>query len=124
LYTAHTNIITGELVEMSTSKVFQQFYPQLVEMLPMKDVTFLSKLFSANLLPDDVKDVVESKPSQASKASYFLDHVIKSSVITGVGRSFDDLIKVMEDSEYNGVKELAKLIRCGLREEVVNGETG
>ena len=109
---------------MSTSKVFQHFYAKLVKTLPMDDAVFIAELFSANLLPDDVKDVVESKPSQASKASYFLDHMIKPSVMTGVGRSFDDLIKVMEDSEYDGVKELAKLIRCRLRKQPANNEIG
>jgi len=34
--------------------------------------------------------------------------VIKPSVVGDVGRSFDDLIKVMEDSEYNGVKTKTK----------------
>ena len=125
-YTLPTNIITGELVEgeMSTSKVFQHFYPQLVEMLPMNDVTFLSKLFSVNLLPGNVKDQVKSMITQADKATHLLDHMIKPSVMTGIGRSFDDLIKVMEDSEYDGVKELAGMIRCRLREGTVNSETG
>jgi len=62
---------------MSTSKVFQQYYAKLVKSLPMDNVVFIAELFSANLLPDDVKDVVDSKLSQASKASYFLDHIIK-----------------------------------------------
>ena len=125
-YTLHTNIITGKLVEgeMSTSKVFQHFYAKLVKTLPLDDDVFIAELFSANLLPDDAKDLVESKPSRASKASYFLDHMIKPSVLTGVGRSFDDLIKVMEDSEYDGVKELAGMIRCRLRKRSANSETG
>ncbi|XP_065903428.1 NACHT, LRR and PYD domains-containing protein 3-like isoform X2 [Dysidea avara] len=50
--------------------------------------------------------------------------MIKPSVMTGVGRSFDDLIKVMEDSEYDGVKELAGMIRCRLRKRSANSETG
>ena len=125
-YTLHTNISTGELVEgeMSTSKVFQHFYPQLVEMLPMNDVTFLSKLFSVNLLPGNVKDQVRSISTRADKVTHLLDYVIQPSVMTGVGRSFDDLIKVMEDSEYDGMKELAKLIRHRMREGSVNSETG
>ena len=108
---------------MSTSEVFQHFYPQLVEMLPMGDVTFLSKLFSANLLPGNVKDQVKSM-STADKETHLLDHVIQPLVTTGVGSSFDDLIKVMDDSEYDGVKELAKLIRRRLRKQPANSETG
>ena len=99
---------------MSTIKVFRYFYPQLVEMLPMNDVTFLSNLFSVNLLPGNVNDQVKSMSTQADKATYLLDNVIRPSVTIGVGESFNDLIK---NSEYDGVKELAKLIR--LREEVM-----
>ena len=109
---------------MSTSKVFQLFYAKLVKTLPMDDAVFIAELFSANLLPGDVKDFVESKPSRAIKASYFLDHMIKLSVMTGAGRSFDDLIKVMENSEYDSVKELAELIRCRLRKRPANSQTG
>jgi len=109
---------------MSTSKVFQQFYHQLVEMLPMNDVTFLARLFSAKLLPGDVNSQVKSITTRADKAAHLLDHVIRPSVMTGVGNSFDDLIKVMEDSEYDDVKELAKLIRIRLRKREVNNETG
>jgi len=65
----------------------------------MNDATFISKLFSANLLPGNVKDQMKSMNTRADKATHLLDHVIQPSVMTGVGRSFDDLIKVMEDSE-------------------------
>ncbi|XP_065906786.1 uncharacterized protein [Dysidea avara] len=108
---------------MSASKVLQLFHPQLVEMLPMNDVTFLSKLFSVNLLPGNIKDQVKSMNTRADKAIHLLDHVILPSVATGVGRCFDDLIKAMKDSEYDGVKELAKLIRTRLRKFEVNSET-
>ena len=104
--------------------MFHQFYPQLIEMLPMNDATFLSELFSARLLPGNVKDQVKSMSTQTNKAAHLLDQVIQPSVITGVGTHFDDLIKVMEDSEYGGVKELAKLIRCRLRKRTLNSEIG
>jgi len=104
--------------------VFQHFYAKLVKTLPMDDAVFIAELFSANLLPDDVKDQVKSMSTRAEKATHFLDHVIQPSVMTGVGRNIDDLIKVMENSEYNGVKELAKLIRCRLRKRPANNESG
>jgi len=107
---------------MSTSGVFQHFYTDLVKMLPMNDDTFIAQLFSISLLPGDVKDHVESKPTSASKATYFLDHMVKPSVTAGVGGHFNDLIKVMEYSEYNGVKELAGHIRCKLRKRAVISE--
>ena len=95
---------------MST-KVFQQFYPKLVKTLPMNDVIFMAELYSRDLLPDDLKEHVESLATSAEKASYFLDHVIKPSITISDASRFDDLLNVMKDSEYQGVKELAKLIR-------------
>lgn len=101
---------------VSTSKVFQQFYLKLVKTLPMNDDIFVAGLFSCGLLPDNIKDHVESLATSARKASYFLDHVIKPSVTSCIGSSFDELLNVMEDSEYQNVNELAKLIKTSLRE--------
>ena len=101
---------------MSTSEVFQHFFPQLVNILPMNDVTFTAQLFSSKLLPGNVKDQVKSQTTQADKATYFLDHVIKPSVTSGVGSSFNKFLKVMEDSEYDDVKQLSKQIRSRLKD--------
>jgi len=60
----------------------------------MDDAVFIAELFSANLLSGEAKYLVDSKPTRASQAKYFLDHMIEPSVMTGVGRSFGDLIKV------------------------------
>ena len=77
----------------------------------MKDAIFVADLFTNALLPDDVKDRVESCATSAEKASYFLDHVIKPSVTSGVSSNFDKFLKVMEDSKYLTVNELAKQIK-------------
>ncbi|XP_065888160.1 NACHT, LRR and PYD domains-containing protein 12-like isoform X2 [Dysidea avara] len=116
---------SGKLGEMSTSEVFQHFFPQLVNILPMNDVTFIAQLFSSKLLPGNVKDQVRSQVTPADKATFFLDHVIKPSLLTsGLGSSFNKLLKVMEDSEYDDVKELSKQIRSRLRDSQANNETG
>jgi len=107
---------------LPTSKVFQHFYSQLVDILPMDDARFLSKLFSVDLLPGNISDQVKSLNTRADKATHLLDHVIRPSVSIGVGRSFDDLIKVMENSEYDSVKGLAELIRGKLRKRTVNSK--
>ena len=105
-----------DISSFTTGKVFQHFFPQLVNILPMNDVTFTAQLFSSKLLPGNVKDQVGSQATQADKATYFLDHVIKPSLASGVGSSFNKLLKVMEDSEYDDVKELSKQIRSRLKE--------
>ena len=45
--------------------------------------------------------------------------MIQPSVTNGRGGRFDDLLKVMEDSDYQGVKELTKQIRDSLRDEPI-----
>ena len=94
--------------------VFKRFYSQLVQALPMDDVKFTATLYSANLLPGDTKDLVNSKPTTAAKAAKFLDFIIKSLV---ANESFDVFMKVMEDSEFDHVRKLAKRIRYELEEE-------
>ena len=102
---------------MSTSEVFKEFYCKLVETLPMNDVTFVAKLYSRGLLSREFKNQLNclSDKTSAVKATMFLDSVIEPSVSTGVGSSLDQLLNVMEDSEHQGVKELAKLIRTSVR---------
>ena len=94
-------------------EVFQQFYSKLVKTLPMDDAVFTAELFSNNLLPGNLKSQMKSEKTSADKAVLFLDSVIEPSVTSDGGSSFDKLLHVMEDSEYQHVKELAEEIRTG-----------
>ena len=105
---------------MSTIKVFTKFYHKLVVTLPMNDVTFTAQLVSRDLLPGNLSDQVKPLATSSDKASHFLDCVIKTAVTIGVDRSFNELLNVMEDSEYRNVKELAKQIKSELQEGPVN----
>ena len=91
-----------------STEIFQQFYSKLVKTLPMDDPNFTAKLYSARLLSSYLKEYVESRSpaTRTEKATHFLDQVIKPSMT-----SFDKLLHVMEDSEYQHVKELAEEIR-------------
>ena len=91
----------------------------LVRILPMDDVMFTAQLYQRDLLPGDSKAEMESKCTRAKKAEYFLDHVIQPTLRNSIG-SFNKLLKVMEDSEYDNVKELAKLITTRLMGETTN----
>ena len=106
-----------------TADVYKQFYAKLVKTLPMNDVSFVAELYSRDLLPGDAKDEVKSKATRASKAAYFLDNVIEPSLENTFG-NFNKLLKVMEDSEYNDLKELAKLITTRLMTGAVDTDTG
>ena len=105
---------------MSTSEVFKQFYHKLVVTLPMNDVTFTAQLVLRDLLPGNLSDQVKSLATSSDKASHLLDCVIKPALTIGVDRSFNELLNVMEDSEYCNVKELTLQIRSKLQEGPVN----
>ena len=110
---------------MSTSaEVFREFYFKLVEMLPMDDAIFIAKLYSLNLLPGDLKEYIASLTTKADKATHFLDHVIKPSVMIGDGCCFNKLLNMMEDNEYQGVKKLAQLIKVRISEDRSNNYHG
>ena len=86
-------------------QAIKKFYSQLVKMLPMDDAYFRSMLFS-DVLPGNHKDEVQSKPTCADKAEYFLDQGVKNHV-----KNFLKLIEVLEKSEHDNLIELAKQIR-------------
>ena len=99
------------MTSLSGNDVFQQFYSKLVGTLPMGDVRFIAELFSKGLLPGNLKSQVKAEKTSADKAALFLDDVIEPSMTSDGGSSFDKLLNVMMDSEYQHVKELAKQIR-------------
>ena len=87
----------------------------------MDDAVFIAKLFSNDLLPGDLKNQLKlPHRTSADKAVLFLDSVIEPSVTSDGGSSFDKLLNVMEDSEYQYVKELAKQIKTTLQETYDN----
>ena len=82
----------------------------------MDDIRFIAKLFSECLLPGKLKNRLKlSQRTSADKAALFLDNVIGPSVSSDGDSSFDKLLNIMEDCEYEHVKELAKQIRKSLR---------
>ena len=101
--------------------VYEKYYEKLLVALPMDDVMFTAKLFSHDLLPGDLKQQVQSKNTSAEKALYFLDNKINPDVTIGVLTSFDTLLKIIENWESDGLKELAKEIRTTLRKGTTLG---
>ena len=97
-------------------KVFQQYYAKLVVVLPMGDVVFRARLYSAGLLLHEAKEKMKLMSNQTEMAAYFLDHVIHG--------KFIKLLDVMWMSEDDHVRRLARMIwnRLTLTEEPVNSE--
>ena len=68
----------------------------------MDDTLFIDKLFS-NDLPSNLKiKIIATHRTSADKAGHFLNSVIEPSVTSDGGSSFDKLLNVMEDCEYQG----------------------
>ena len=90
----------------------------------MDDIRFIAKLYSESLLPGNLKSQLKSEKTSADKAALFLDSVIEPSVTSDGGSSFDKLLHVMEDSEYQHVKELAEQIKSSLRKRSSSNNAG
>jgi len=88
---------------------FKKFYVKLVKVLPINNIS--SDLYSHNLLPGDHKARIDGLDTPKQKAEYFLDHVIKPGVEIGYTGQFDEMLKVMENSDDPPVKFLAGEIK-------------
>ena len=86
----------------------------------MNDAVFKGELFRHGLLPGDLKDQLSTQSTKANKATYFLDCAINPGVSIGISSSFDNLLNVMEGSEFQAMKELAKQIKSDMREKPNN----
>ena len=100
---------------MTTYEIFMDFYPKLIEMLPMNDCTFTAKLYSQKLLPGNLKEKVKSLPTSADKAEHFLDTMIMQPSAEIINDdSFEKLLRIMEDSKFNSLNNLAQQINVRL----------
>ena len=104
---------------MSTSEVFKQFHPDLIEVLPMNDELFLINLVSCGLLPGDLLNQIKTKETPAEKAKCYLSNKISYDVSEGDFESFHELLDIMEESGNDNAQALAKIIKNVLKEEPV-----
>ena len=61
-------------------EIVQKFYSELVRVLPLSDAMFRSDLFTAGLLPGNLKSEIKSMRTPAEKAEHFLDCGIKNEI--------------------------------------------
>ena len=80
----------------------------------MDDTRFITKLSICKLLPENIENQLKASPTQAAKASYFLEHMIKPTLDTADTYSFDNLLSVMECSGYGITEKLARKIKTEL----------
>ena len=85
--------------------IIRKYYVDLIKGLPMNDVIFIAELYSAGLLPGNLKEEVQSKPTTADKADHFLQHGIKNDT-----ESFNKLLAVMELYNSDHLRKLAEML--------------
>ena len=101
-------------------KVYNKYREKLVKVLPMNDVTFLAKLTSNEILPDNVGAHIKSLslPTQSDKADYYLNNVIKESLDIDETAEFNKLITVMEKCGYSHVERMTTKMKSDLDKEL------
>ena len=92
-------------------EAFDEYSEELVKCLPMNDTLFIAKLSTFNLLPGNTNDQLQALPTQADKALYFLNHVIKPALAINDTTSFENLLSAMEQCGYDHVKRIACMIK-------------
>ena len=107
--------------EMSTKQtlkqVFQDYYPKLVEILPMNDATFIAELVPHGLLPGDLKHQLEAQNTSKDKATHFLDNAIKPSINIDDDSNLTKLLSVMAGGDFQSVRNLSKQIKDSLADD-------
>ena len=101
--------------KLTVRDVYFQHYEKLIKVLPMNDTTFIAKLYASGLLNRNGKEAIgpNTMPTQANKAEYFLDNYIETGFIQydGSNQLFLQLLNVMENSDYEVLKEVTEEIR-------------
>ena len=108
-----------QVTTMTQVKAYENYVDKLVKCLPMDDALFIVSLSKHQLLPGNTSNKIESLPTQADKALYFLDHVIKPALDIEDTSSFDKLLSIMEQCGYAHVKALA----CKIKSDIDKGSS-
>ena len=97
---------------MAHTKTYYSHVEKLVKCLPMDDTHFITKLSAQRLLPGNTENKIKTLSTQADKASYFLNHVIKPALDVSETSNFDKLLSIMQNCDYEHVQKLAVTIKC------------
>ena len=94
-----------------TKKIFDEFNPNLVRILPLKDPHFLAELTKQHLFSGDLKEEVMAESTQARAATKFLYAAIERSLDVDDREPFDRLLQVMEKFGDLTLNKLAQDIK-------------
>ena len=105
---------------MAHTRAYYKHIEKLVKCLPMDDTHFTTKLSAQKLLPGDTENKIKTLSTQADKASYFLNHVIKPALDINETSDFDELLSIMQNCDYKHVQKLAETIKFEI--DIPDGE--
>jgi len=106
----HGIIFLKVMASSSAIQLFEVCYETLVSSLPLEDEKFVAVLLENDLLPIDLKASIELLPTREAKTMYYLDNLIKQELENDDQTSYDKLVAVMSNSEYDGLPQLAALM--------------
>ena len=106
-----------QIIKVAQKSVYEKYDKKLMKCLPMEDTVFLANLFKYKLLSGYIMNALKALPTEASKAYYFLDQVIKPALDTDDNSSFNNLLSVMENCDNMNVAALA----CEIKAELNKG---
>ena len=89
----------------SPKNVFKEFYPKLLEVLPINQL--ILQFYSRTLLSNDHKTKLDNMTTDKEKAEYFLDKVIRPGLQIDYTKQFDEMLLIMQSSDDPVVKYLA-----------------
>ena len=101
----------------SAIDVFTRFYPELTKVLPMIMDNLVTKLYSYKLLSGDQKDNIGTLTTDKEKITYLLDKVIKPALEIKCTKHFDEILRIMKNSDVYAVKYLFKEIQNFMQPE-------
>ena len=82
----------------------------------MDNPVFLVELYSNDLLPGEMKEIIESLSTKTQKSSKFLDSIIKPTVEIDDDTRIGALVVVMKNNEDNNVQKLADEILSAIKQ--------
>ena len=84
-------------------------YAQLTRSFPIDGL--VPDLYSKKVISDVQKEHIEKEKYKMGKVSFLFDEVIKPELVIGISTKYDNLIKVMEDSDDSTAVCLAGLLK-------------
>ena len=97
--------------------VFRKFYADLVASLPMSDAIFLETLSANGLLPGNLSTEIKALHINGEKACCFLDCTIGPSLRIGDNGTLMKLLKILQESDYDYIRNLGHRIIRELMEK-------